>query len=238
MESCQHENLSEERGIYVCLDCGEEQTELTQTTTSSIVDSGRVHMRKIEETGIFKDVETMRFNEKIVAMANKIYLEVTKGKIFRGKSRKAIIFACIYHAFKANGKIQTHERLLKQFELTKKIGLRGLNRVNLQIPKNSPLRQTTVTPVDLIEEIMDAFSSSTEQKHEVIDIYNKIRNKSSILNRSRPQSVASGIVFYWIGINKKSITIDDFKEKVSPSSSTILKMAKEVGNIISQANGQ
>ncbi len=229
--TCSHENLIEERGIFLCRDCGEEQTELA-TQASSVADASRIQMRKVEETGIFKDVESMKFNEKIVMMANKIYMDVTKGKIFRGKSRKAIIFACIFHAFKAYGKIQTHEKLLKQFELTKKLGLRGLNKVNLQIPKNSPLRETSITPVNLIEEIMDNFSSSPEQKKEVISIYEKIKNKSSVLNRSRPQSVASGIVFYWIIENKKSITIDDFKQKVSPSSSTILKMSKEIKNIL------
>lgn len=230
-QGCSHANKAEEHGILVCNDCGEELVE--GEVGNSVSDSGRVIMRKVEETGIFKDVETMKFNEKIVAEANRIYMDVTKGKIFRGKSRKAIIFACIFHAFKANGKIQTHEKLLKQFELSKKLGLRGLNRVNLQIPKNSPLRETSITPVDLIEDIMDSFSSSIEQKKDVISIYNRIKNKSSVLNRSRPQSVASGIVFYWITLNRKGISIEEFKQKVSPSSSTILKMSKEIESVLS-----
>ena len=178
----------------------------------------------------------MGFSDKIVNEANKIYFQVTKGQIFRGNSRKAIVFASIFHAYKLSGKPQSHEKLIDVFHLNRKIGLKGLKHVNLYAPKNSTIRTTYITPINLVEEIMEKFSATVDQKQEVIELYHQIKNKSSRLNRSRPQSVASGIVYYWICLNKKDITLKQFTKKVSLSELTINKIAKEISDVVGTNN--
>jgi transcription initiation factor TFIIIB Brf1 subunit/transcription initiation factor TFIIB len=122
----------------------------------------------------------------------------TNGQIFRGNSRRAIIFAAIFHAFKLIGKPQSHDKLIKIFDLNRKIGLKGLKHVNLNAPKDSLIHTTYITPEYLIEDIMDKFKANKEQKEEVVKLYYSIKNKSSKINRSRPQSVASGLTYFWI----------------------------------------
>lgn len=240
--SCSHDNVITEKSVTVCVDCGEEiQQKIShnkewryygQNDTKRISDPNRVQLRKTEERSIFKDVENLGFSENIIAKANKIYAQVTKGKIFRGNSRKAIVFACIFHAYKMSGKPQSHERLIRIFNLNRKTGLRGLKYVNLYAPKDSKIRTTYITPINLVDEIMEQFSATTEQKQEVIELYRKIKNKSSRLNRSRPQSVASGIVYYWICMKKKDISLKDFTEKVTLSELTVNKIAKEIAEVL------
>jgi transcription initiation factor TFIIIB Brf1 subunit/transcription initiation factor TFIIB len=178
----------------------------------------------------------MGFSDKIVCEANKIYFEVTKGQIFRGNSRKAIVFASIFHAYKLSGKPQSHDKLIQVFNLNRKNGLKGLKHINLYAPKTSTIRTTYITPVNLIEEIMDKFSATPEQKQEVVTIYNQIKNKSSRLNRSRPQSVACGLIFYWIKNQQKDITIKQFTKKVNLSELTINKIATEIEEVINNEN--
>jgi len=240
--SCSHENIINEKGMSVCVDCGEEiQYKSThdkewryygQGDTKHISDPNRVQMRKCEERNIFKDVENLGFSDKIVAKANKIYAQVTKGKIFRGNSRRAIVFAAVFHAYKLGGHPQSHERLIKIFNLNRKTGLRGLKYVNLYAPKDSKIRTTYISPVNLVEEILEQFSATKEQKQEVIELYEKIRNKSSRLNRSRPQSVSSGLVFYWTCLKGKNISLKDFAKKVQLSELTISKIAKEIEEVL------
>ena len=108
--SCLHENTLNEKGITVCTDCGEEiETDISynkewryygQSDNKYTTDPNRVQARKSEEKTIFKDVENLGFSENIISKANKIYADVTQGKIFRGNTRKAIVFACIFHAYK------------------------------------------------------------------------------------------------------------------------------------------
>lgn len=242
IEECKHENVIDENGIVCCTDCGIEMEKhiyqekewryYGQSDNKRASDPNRVHLRKIEERNIFKDVENMGFSDKVVYLANQIYLQVTKGQIFRGTSRKSLIFACVFHSFKASGKPQSHEKLIKIFDLTRKAGLKGLKYVNLNVPKDSIIHTTYITPLNLIQDILDTFSASETQKTQVYALYEKIKNKSSRINRSRPQSVAAALVWYWINLMSIDITVKEFASKTDLSELTILKLAKEIGNVL------
>ena len=244
VSSCNHTNTIVEKGIEICIDCGEEIEEQIENVkewryygqgdSKHHSDPNRVQARKVEEKGIFKDVENMKFPDVVIREANKLYLEVTRGDICRGKSRKSIIFACIFHAFKIKGKFQTYDNLLKIFHLDKKSALKGMKYVNLKADKTSKIRTTYITPENLIEEIMKTFDSPESYKNEVIELYKKIKNKSSNLNRARPQSVASAIVYYWICINNKGISLKEFAKKVNLSGLTIGKITQEINEILSK----
>lgn len=243
---CLHLNVTNEKGVIECIDCGEEINKKIQNTKEwryygqsdgrHTSDPNRVQQRKLEERNIYKDVENMGFSDKIISEANSIYFQVTQGKIFRGNSRKAIVFACIFHSYKLSGKPQSHEKLIGIFKLDRKTGLKGLKHVNLHAPKDSQIRTTYITPINLVEEIMDKFSATKEQKDEVIKLYHQIKNKSSKLNRSRPQSVASGIVYYWICQKDKDITLKQFTKKVALSELTVSNIAKEISDVIQDSN--
>lgn len=238
--TCNHYSVIMERGTMICTDCGEEMDKgfmgkdwnLSQNNTRFSMDPTRVQIRKIESRDISKDVENLGFSEKIISTANEIYTQVTKGKIYRGNSRKSIVFACIFHAYKLSGRPQSHEKLIKIFGLTKKISLRGLKHINLHAPKDSPVRTTYITPENLVEEIMEKFDASEQQKEEVFSLYKKIKNKSSMLNRSRPLSTAAGLVFYWICLTQKPITLKCFTESVPLSELTVNKISKEISHVL------
>jgi transcription initiation factor TFIIIB Brf1 subunit/transcription initiation factor TFIIB len=240
--SCSHNDIIKEKAMLVCRDCGEEvQNDIEydkewryygQSDTKHNSDPNRVQIRKNEERSIYKDVENLGFSETIVTKANKIYSQVTQGKIFRGNSRKSIVFACIFHAYKTGGKPQSHEKLIKIFNLSRKCGLKGLKYVNLYAPKESDIRTTYITPINLIEEIMMNFSTTIEQKNEVVELYEKIKNKSSKINRSRPLSVACGIIYYWILNKNKDINMKEFSKNVGLSELTINKISKEITEIL------
>jgi len=247
-ELCTHSNRLVESGVEICTDCGEEIDSnlffdkewryYGASDSRHTSDPNRCQARKIEEKSIHKDVEGMGFGDSIISIANKIYLEVTEvtdedsQRIFRGNSRKSIVFACIFHAYKLNGTPQSLESLIPMFDITKKAALRGLRFVNRNAPKHSPVRTTYITPANLVEEIMDKFSASRDQKNEVIELYKKINNKSSRLNCSRPQSVASGLTYYWICKKNKNISIREFVKKVGLSELTVNRISKEISEIL------
>ena len=79
---------------------------------------------------------------------------------------------------------------------------------------------------------MDKFEASKEQKNEVINLYNKIKNKSSKINRSRPQSISSALIYYWISYKNINISLKDFSKRVELSELTIVKIAKEISEIL------
>lgn len=236
---CSHTNWSMESFNRICEDCGmvipreecpveEDFTPVAKYNT----DPRRCHARRNEEKGIYKDVDKLGFSDKIVSIANVLYEQVTKGRIFRGNSRKGIIFACIFHAYKINENPQSCEQLIEIFGIERKVGLKGLKFVNLNSPKDSKFREYQISTEDIIREIMDKFNANENQKEEAIDIFRKVQNKSSLLNRSRPQSVASGVVRYYIIQQNKDIGMDFFKSRVKLSEITISRIVAEIENIV------
>ena len=239
--SCNHESTETRGGIETCTECGEilKNTIMHDREWRNYMNSGkdpnRVQKRKSDERSIFKDVQGLGFSNKIVSVANDLYTDVAKGSIFRGNCRKAIIFACIFHAYKSNGQPKTHEKLIKLFKLNRKAGLKGLKHVTLN--STSPLlRGGHITAEHLIHEIMNTFSASDTQKSDVAELYSRIKNKSSNLNRARPNSVASGLVYYWVVNSGISITLKEFAKSCSLSDITITKISKEVASILKKSN--
>lgn len=239
---CPHTDIINEEGVISCLDCGE-QLERTirhdkewrfygYSDNKKSGDPNRVQMRKSDVKSINKDIDHMGFNDNIVTSANDIYNQVTQGQIFRGDSRKAVIFACVFHAYKIAGKYQTPKNLMDTFGLNKKSSLKGLKIVNISTPKTTPFHSTPISTLHHIYDIMTKISATSEQIKEVINLYKITKNKSSNLNRSRPQSQASALVFYWIKKNNINISLKVFAQKVDLSELTIQKNTKEIYAIL------
>jgi transcription initiation factor TFIIIB Brf1 subunit/transcription initiation factor TFIIB len=244
-DGCKHSDILDDNGVKICLDCGEEISRdisfdkewryYGSEDTRRSGDPNRCHVRKCEEKTIFKDVENLGFSDRIINIANDIYLQVTKGNIFRGNSRKSIVFACVFNAFKMIDKPQSSESLREIFKLDRKTTLKGVKYVNLNAPKDSNLRIKYITPVELIDEIMEKFTATKEQKEEIVKLYEKIRNKSSALNRARPQSVASGLIYFYISNisnPNNSLNIKDFIKKVKLSELTVQKISNEIKRVL------
>ena len=156
---------------------------------------------------------------------------MTHGKIYRGSTRKGIIFACIFHAYKANHSPHSCEQLIEVFDIDRKVALKGLKFVNLNAPKDSPFRSFYVSTDHLIRETMLKFHATETHIQEALGIYHFIKDKSSLLNRSRPQSVACGVVRYYISKKNPDISMEYFRSKIRLSELTISRIMKEIQHI-------
>ncbi len=238
---CSHEDVAYENNVTLCLECGVEVSKdvflgneykyLSNDDTRRI-DPHRINNKKLDDKNIFKDVEHMNFNEPIILQANKMYVQVTNFQTYRGKTRKAIIFACIYYSFKLNNITQSYDSLLKMFDISRKISLKGLKFVKLNTTKENNIHGTQLTVENIIIDIMNKFNSNEKQQNEVIELYTKIKNKSSKINRSRPASIGSSVIYYWLSKkNNIHISLKDFSDKVDLSELTISKIIKEIDTI-------
>lgn len=236
---CLHENTISEKGCSICIDCGIEMEQKIlhnkewryygQSDTKHVTDPNRVHARKKDERHIYGDVENLGISEKIICIANRLYINSTKGSIYRGKTRRALVFACVFYAHKILKKPISYEKLLAIFGLDSKAALQGIKMISIKA--KGMIQIAYITPANLIAEVMDKFSAKESHKNEVISLYDEIKNRSSKLNRARPQSVAAGIVYYWICLTKRGLTIEEFLAKINLSQMTVLKIAKEIATI-------
>jgi transcription initiation factor TFIIIB Brf1 subunit/transcription initiation factor TFIIB len=232
-KECKHLNTTIEKDIEICEDCGQELTLNSEGNSIKFVsDIHNIQARKDHDRTIFNDVASLNFGEDIVNRANDIYTKVTGNQIYRGKTRRSIIFACVFYSFTQTDRPQTYEKLLKLFGITKKIGSKGIKLVNLQSPKDI-LKKKNITPCIIITELMTKFNANDKQIKEVLDLYEKIKNRSTELNRCRPQSMANALVYYWLTEKGTTdLTLSKFLENIELSEMTINKIIKIIKNIL------
>jgi len=240
-EICLHKNVINDNGLESCADCGIEiYKELSlepewrfygDSDSKHSSDPSRCHIRKVDEKNIFKDIEKYNFPFAIREGANIAYIEVTNGKIRRGNYRRAIIFACIFNAYKDQGCPQNPEVLREKFELTKKEVSKGLTYYNLN-KKDKKKKPIYISPVSFIPPVMAKFNANDIHIEKVNDLYNKIHNRSKLLNRSNPQSVISGLVYYYFKLIGGNITSLNFSKMVKLSDITISRISKDISRIL------
>ncbi len=239
-EICLHPNSSNEGGVEVCTDCGIEiYKELSlepewryygDNDSKHSSDPSRCHIRKVDEKNIYKDIEKCQLTRSITDEANNLYSQVTQGKIRRGNFRKSVIFACVFNAYKYQGNSQIPDELQSKFSLTKKEISKGLNYFNLQM--NKKMKPVYISPINFIPKIMKRFNSNDHHISQVENLYKKIHNKSTLINRSNPQSVISSLVYYYCRLIGGDISCSKFSDIVKLSDITISRLSKNISEIL------
>lgn len=240
-EICLHKNSVSDNGIEVCSDCGIEiYKELSlepewrfygDNDSKHSSDPSRCHIRKIEDKNIFKDIDKYDFPIDIAREINISYLEVTKGQIRRGNFRKSIIFACSFNAYKNQNNPQNPEELREKFGLTKKEASRGLTFYNLN-KTDKKKKPIYISPVSFIPRIMQRFNANASHISRVTELYNKIHNRSKILNRSNPQSTIASLIYYYFRLIGGNISCPKFSKIVKLSDITISRISKNISEIL------
>ena len=105
--------------------------------------------------------------------------------------------------------------------------MHGVKTLKLKLPKDC-MSAEYITPEHIIDNIMNTFGATSEKKEEVKSIYNSVKGKSDKLNRSRPHSIAAGLIYYWLLKTNNTITLKQFSESVKLRDTTILNISKEV----------
>lgn len=245
VDTCKHTDVIQNKHKTICVTCGKITIEMGKQDNKEWMNHGvsyngrnsRVHVRKQKEKSIFKDVKGFNIDKDIVYTANETYNKITKDKIFRGRSRKAIIYACITYAYRIKNLQINKEKVLQLFQINKKSGLGGIRYLNMNIDESSKKQLSNkkhLSPIDIIQNVMLMFNGTQSDIKEVEEIYYKIKNKSSKINRSRPKSVANALIYYWIQMKNKNVDISFFSKKVQMSELTINKLIKEIVKIVNK----
>lgn len=239
--TCPHTNLSGEYGIYVCLDCGievkhgvsNESKMYSSIDNRSMGDGNRCWAPKKKNKSIRDDVKGLGIPDSVINEADSIFKTVTDGDIFRVDKRRSIIVACLFEAYKILGENVTLASLLEKFPISNVTIGRRIVETKIKEYDTERKRVTHTSPIDSIRDIMAGWDSDSGTVESVIDLYKRIEDKSSMLNRSRAKSVAAAVVYYYaLATGRKNIKLKDFSKRVDLSESTITKNAKEISAIL------
>jgi transcription initiation factor TFIIIB Brf1 subunit/transcription initiation factor TFIIB len=242
VEKCFHTNIIENDGQNICEECGIMIDEVScdkdwryygSSDNRMSKDPTRCYKKKNDMRSIYKDVEGMSFSESIINNANKKYRSLVKDKIYRGNNRKALIVNCIFYSYKDQGEEVPIMDIARKFNIKKKTISEGMKlyTMNFSTDKHYTL------PKDLIIPILNKVNIDMKYLTEIKKLCDSLHNKSDLLNRSNPNSVASAIVYLYICMNpeykkKLGLTKNKFADAVELSDITITKLVNDASKII------
>jgi hypothetical protein len=244
-DDCRHSETVEREGTVTCLECGLEiSSELSNGPDRRVEDrncfysdagSGvRCSYRRAEQKNIYKEIEKFNFPREIVNIANKLYVSVVKDAILRSPLRMAVVFACVFNAYKSIGEFKIPKELQQIFGLAKTDVANGMKYFNLNVPKDFKI--STIKIADYIPVIMKRFRAKEYHIVNAIRILEFVKQRTTLLNSSCPQGIAAAICFYYCSlVNKKRFKCEDFAEIVGMSRVTIDKFSRQITEIIAKS---
>jgi hypothetical protein len=229
-KECLHsESISEHNFIY-CKQCGLQLSDDSNGSEVGRNDSIRLQYKKMPEKGIAKDLEIYNLPLDVINLADKLYAGVTKEDIKRGNLRKGIIFACVFHAYHKLNKPQTPDTLQKVFNISRKNISKGLTYFCLGNKERG--KTEYITAEHFIPKILEKLNIKQECLSECLQLYKSIENKSSLLNRSNPQSVSKGVVYYYLRKLDSKFDLKKYSEEIQLSEITITRICNTIDNVL------
>lgn len=250
-ENCMHQSTTTVDGNTICLICNlklhetlvdNETRYYGAADTRYNRDPSRHNQRKSEERRLHGDLEPLGFPQDVIERANDYYKVIIKDKIYRAGNRLSIVFACTYHAYEDIGEPRLPTELAKEFKLDKKGISNGLKTFS-KIFRKRPQKKY-INAMDLVPKLLADLNISSNQHRACLDDINTIyqfvqaQTKSKTFNSSNPQSVASGLVYYYLKLQdvtnspNKTITRANFAKVVKLTDITFTRIAIEIHKIL------
>lgn len=233
-ESCQHSTTIKTNGITYCNECGLQLKESLVEVEQRCYDyttPTRHHARKMEGRNIYADLEKHHLPTPIVELANVYYTQMIDGQIFRAKTRTSIVFACVFNAFKMLNEPRSPEDLGRLFCLNKKGIINGLKRFSSFFRTTLPLKH--ITALDLMPRLLADLNIEDPTVYEdLATLYQYANGASKLYRSSNPQTVAAGLLRYYLHLVGIEVPKSKFSEVVGLTDITYAKLADETERVL------
>ena len=241
---CPHEDTITIDHVINCKVCGQEIENLSfepewrfygSADTRNCSNPSRCHKGKNQNKTVGILLDHLQLSTAIKALTQKKYQNVVGKETVRGKGRKAIVAACLFHAFKDFGECRTQNEIRDWFGIKIQRMSTGMTAYYKVFPTDITCH---IEPRDLVKNILFKIEANIRAHYrKILSLVKLVENKSLILNRSNPYSVAASIVFLYLCIHPQykqqlELTKKSFAKKVKLSDITISKLAKEACFVI------
>jgi transcription initiation factor TFIIIB Brf1 subunit/transcription initiation factor TFIIB len=244
---CIHASVTNIDGSSICTMCGVKIDEALldnetryygASDTRYSKDPSRYNQRKTEERSLYSDLEPLGFPQEIIECANEYYKIIIKNKIYRAKNRLSIVFVCTYRAYEDMQEPRVPSELAQIFKLDKKGISNGFKTFSKVFRKRPEKRY--VDAIDLVPKLLSDLNIERSKQLLCMDdirtIYRFIKIKNPSFNSSNPQSIAAGLVYYYLKLNNVDISRGDFSKVVHLTDITFTKIATDINNLLGTEN--
>jgi hypothetical protein len=185
-------------------------------------------MLKSKDITILPELIGFPYTDDFKLKITKLYSKVSAGKTRRNAPRRAIIYYCIVSQCKIAGIIFDSNNLKHKLNIKDK----DINKITKEI--EPIISDFEITIDDLLNKIIKVFDINDKCLPEMIQIYKRCRRVSPLFNSAKMETLAYGIVYYYLTINLEEFMEDVYFTKAVISKDTILKVFNDISSIIKE----
>ena len=237
---CAHHHTMRANGQTHCRDCGEAILSFCKEETHFFDDANAVLAtdRKAPKT-IRKELDALPLPDEIKDRADRIYAYKVGDNTYRSNVRQEVKFSCIFDAYKEAGIVCDPNEIAQLLGIKRKGMSRGIMRCSsLYTGKANLEEQTPLTALDLIPRMLSRCGVQAEDCHleDMERIYTHVKDRSELLNRSKPQSIAAALIFYYMSnmVLDRKITKNEIAKNCGISVMTLTKLWVDITNHCSE----
>ena len=216
---CSHEDIANENGCTVCLECGNvlKSYFLVDTPSSS---SNVVRPRKHEKT-IYGELPSY-LSHDVKALTIEIYESVTANRIFRNVFRRSIILACLHRAAILVKTPIFFEDMLEMFNLKIHDANRGISFVSINTAKLDAYKIPFWND-DICLGSVIANTDLRSIKPSVEKLFDIVKSRSNLLNNSHCKSIVCGCIYMVVKLKAINVPLKQLSQKCGMAEMTIVK---------------
>lgn len=171
-----------------------------------------------------KEIQQLNIPLEVKIRAHEIYQKYFTNKVYRKSCRVAIIFACIYQSYKDMKDVKEPQYVGNLIQASQKEMRKGMKFYYMNNPESS----YTITAMDLVSHVLEKSKTFISDQDEIRKVFDYIKERSEMISRSNPYSVACSLVYYILLKSGQSFDKEHFCDQVGRCSMTIIKIYKEI----------
>jgi len=226
-ELCLHEKTIVHHNTIVCSHCGIQLTRCqSRDWNHNETANYSFRAQKKNDNTIIEMIQPFNFGTDVEEKAYEIYLHISNAREQKFNMRRSILCACVFFALKVLGRPLKYTELQNKFHIEKKTALQSRKFVHMHLPRHLLIESNPIDARSFITKYMKELHTTPAELKHTLCLLNRVKSME-VVNRARPQSIAAGIVYYWVKVAHKQVGIGTFSQICGLSEATIQKLIKE-----------
>lgn len=236
---CKHSETYRVNGSTFCSTCSEEVFSFSKDDNVFFDDTtSKTLFTKKQNKSIRKELDAYDFPDNVKTCADKLYAEKVGNNTYRSNVRKEVIFGCVCEAYEQLKIYKDPQEISKIMGIKNKGMSRGLKHCSpLCTGKATKTELFMLSPIDLIPKMLENIGIEYDKSHidDISNIYNYVRKRSDLINRSSPQSIASALIFFYLRNKDQKVVKSEVARNCGVSAVTISKLDAEITSVTDKA---
>jgi|SRR5579885_3658914 len=205
----------------ICPNCGSPSNYLYLGNRETFTD-------KLKEVTILPEILHFQLTDDAKIEITDLYQKVTKGKVKRNAPRRALIYCCILEICKTRGMIFNKG----DFQQLLNIRQRDINTALKEMKESMGISNLNISIRDVLRYLMNNLNIKDSCLEDIMNIYEKCKRHSQLFNSSKTETLAAGLLYYYLDNNLEGFNRDGYFDISKVSKDTILLVNDDITKYI------